>query len=162
MLDAGAFYAGTPFLSASARLYVTSAVLDEVRHIKSSVSALQALIDAKRLVVQDPEQKHVDRVLDTAIETGDRTQLSTADISVISLALQLGTLLVTDDYSVANVASALGIVVKPATAGKEIKETRKTIYYCSGCSRSFAAGRLICPFCGNKLRRKFRSLRRNS
>ena len=54
MLDAGAFYAGTSFLSSDVTLYTTSLILDEVMHIKSRLSALEALRDAGRLVVQDP------------------------------------------------------------------------------------------------------------
>lgn len=159
MLDAGAFYAGTPFLSSSHELFTTQAVFEEVKHIKSSLSALEVLKESGRLVVQEPEQEHVERVLEVAARTGDKGRLSPADISIISLALQLGTLLVTDDFSVANVAKVLGILVEPATAGKKIKQVRRWISYCSGCGRTFDSDKIECPLCGNKLSRKYRTLR---
>lgn len=159
MLDAGAFYAGTPFLSSShSLLYTTPEVIDEVKHIKASISALDALLDSGRIVVRDADKKYVGRVVEASSESGDRYALSTADISVISLALQIGCTLVTDDFSVANLATALAVEVMPATAGKDIKQVRKWIFYCSGCSRVFALGG-ECPLCGNALKRKYRKVK---
>ena len=56
VLDAGAFYAGTMFMSSSEKMYTTSQVLEEVRHIKSRLSALEVLRESGRLLVQDPDQ----------------------------------------------------------------------------------------------------------
>ena len=159
MLDAGAFYAGTPFLASSQQLYTTSAVLKEVKHIKAQFAALEALRETGRLIVQDPDKRQISRVLDIAQKTGDRPALSEADVSIIALALANGAQLVTDDYSAANVASALRIPVKSATAGKAIQEVRKWIFYCSGCSRTFGSDEKECPLCGNKLKRKYKKYR---
>ncbi|MGI0037624.1 MAG: NOB1 family endonuclease [Nitrososphaera sp.] len=156
VLDAGAFYAGTSFLSSDDQLYTTSAVLEEVRHIKSQFSALEVLRESGRLVIQDPDKSQVEKVLRAAAKTGDRRALSEADISILALALQLTRTLVTDDYAIANVAAVLGAEVKPATGGKEIQETRRWIYYCSGCSRTFKGSEKECPLCGNKLKRKYK------
>ena len=159
VLDAGAFYAGTTFLSSNEQMYTTSAVLDEVRHIKNQFYALEALRDSGRLVIQDPEPNQIEIVLRAAAKTGDRSSMSEADVSILALALKLSKPLVTDDYAVANVAAVLNIEVMPATFGKEIRETRRWIYYCSGCSKSFNSGEKECPLCGNKLKRKFKKFR---
>lgn len=159
VLDAGAFYAGTSFLSSNEQMYTTSAVLKEVRHIKNQFYALEALRDSGRLVIQEPEQYQIEIVLRAAAKTGDRSSLSEADVSILALAMQFRKPLVTDDYAVANVAAVLNIEVKPATVGKEIRETRRWIYYCSGCSKSFNSGETECPLCGNKLNRKFKKFR---
>jgi endoribonuclease Nob1 len=159
VLDAGAFYAGTSFLSSNEQMYTTSAVLEEVRHIKNQFYALEALRDSGRLVIQDPEPNQIEIVLRASAKTGDRSSLSEADVSILALAIQLRKPLVTDDYAVANVAAVLNIEVKPATVGKEIRETRRWIYYCSGCSKSFNSGDKECPLCGNKLKRKFKKFR---
>jgi endoribonuclease Nob1 len=159
VLDAGAFYAGTLFLSSDEQMYTTSAVLDEVRHIKNKFYALEALRDSGRLAIQDPEPNQIEIVHRAAAKTGDRSSLSEADVSILALALQLTMPLVTDDYAVANVAAVLNIQVMPATVGKEIRETRRWIYYCSGCSKSFSSGEKECPLCGNKLKRKFKKFR---
>ena len=153
-LDAGAFYAGIPFLS-SGSYCTTQAVLDEVRHIKKSHGAIEALLDAGSLEIIDPESNSIERAKAAAKKTGDYQKLSKADFSIIALALQLGASLLTDDYAVANVATWLKIPVE-SSSGKGIKETRKWVAYCSACGRAFGPEAKECPLCGNRLRRKYR------
>ena len=152
VLDSSAFYAGTSFLSGS-KCYTTSLVLGEVRHVKSA--ALDGLMDAGNLKVIDPEFEQIKAIKRAARKTGDLQQLSEADISVLALALQLKSTLVTDDYALANVAATIGIKVS-SSSGKGIKETRKWISYCSACGKAFAPNIRECLLCGNKLRRRYK------
>lgn len=154
VLDASAFYAGTPFLSGK-KCLTTAAVFDEVSHIKKSHAALDALMDAGNLVIIDPDKKSLDAISAAARKTGDLVRLSPADISVLALALQLGVTLVSDDYSVANVAVTIGIRTE-SSSGKGIREARKWTSYCSGCGRAFAPDKKECPLCGNALKRRYR------
>jgi UPF0271 protein len=154
VLDAGAFYAGIPFLS-SGSYCTTQAVFDEVKHIKKSHGAIEALLDAGSLEIIDPDKNSIEKARAAAKKTGDYQKLSRADLSIIALALQLKTTLVTDDYAVANVAAALTISVK-SSSSKGIKETRKWIAYCSACGRVFGPDARECPLCGNRLRRKYK------
>ncbi len=153
-LDAGAFYAGIPFLS-SGRYCTTQAVLDEVKHIKKSHGAIDVLLETGNLRVIDPGNGSIEKIRAAAKKTGDFAKLSQADFSIVALALELGTMLVTDDYAVANVAASLKILVK-STSSKGMKETRKWIAYCSACGRAFEPEAKECPLCGNKLRRKYK------
>jgi len=159
VLDSGAFYSGIAFLSSSvSTFYITEAVFDEVRHIKSSYAALQALLESGKLQIFEPGKPYMDKVAAIARKTGDNMMLSAADLSIIALALQLKIPLVTDDYAASNVASVLGIPVEPASSGKGIKETRRWINYCSACGRTFGPDSKECPLCGNKLKRKYRKV----
>jgi UPF0271 protein len=153
-LDAGAFYAGIPFLS-SGSYCTTQAVFGEVKHIKQSHGAIEALLDAGNLQVIDPDRSSIEKAKAAAKKTGDYQKLSQADVSIIALALQLKTRLLTDDYAIANVAAALKIPVE-SSSGKGIKEIRKWIAYCSACSRAFGPDATECPLCGNKLKRKYK------
>jgi UPF0271 protein len=153
-LDAGAFYAGIPFLS-SGRYRTTHAVFDEVKHIKKSHGAIEALLDAGSLEIIDPDKNYVEKARAAAKRTGDYQKLSKADISIIALALQLKIKLLTDDYAVANVAASLKIPVQ-SSSSKGIRETRKWIAYCSACGKSFGPDAKECPLCGNKLKRKYK------
>jgi UPF0271 protein len=162
VLDAGAFYAGTAFLSSDQVLYATPQVLAEIEHIKSHYAAIEALRDSGRVVIHAPAQQKIDEVSRAVRKTGYSGVLSEADISIIALALELRALLVTDDFSVSNVAATLGIAVKPATSGKEIRQVRKLIYYCSACGKTFRPGQKICPLCGNRLKRKYKQVRAGS
>jgi len=157
VLDAGAFYAGTVFLSSSdSQFYTTEKVFNEIKHIKSAYAALEVLLESGRLQVIDPEGAHVAKIVAASKKTGDNVKLSPADISVIALASQLGSTLMTDDYAASNVANAVGVSVSPVTPGKGIKESRKWISYCSACGRTFDSSATECPLCGNKLKRKYK------
>jgi endoribonuclease Nob1 len=154
-LDASAFYAGIPFLSSFGKYYTSQAVFDEVKHIRKSQGAIEALREAGSLQVIDPDSESIDKVKTAAKKTGDYARLSHADLSIIALALQLKIALVTDDYSAANVATTLKISVK-STSSKGIREIRKWVSYCSACGKAFGPAAIECRLCGNKLRRKYK------
>jgi rRNA maturation endonuclease Nob1 len=75
VLDAGAFYAGIPFLSSSSMYFTTQAVLDEIKHIKRSYAAIEALIDSGNLQFFEPGQEETKEVIATAKKTGDTEHL---------------------------------------------------------------------------------------
>ena len=154
-LDASAFYTGFIFLSSTYRYCTTQAVFDEVKHIKRSHGAIEALLESNTLQVLNSDIKSIDKVVAAARRTGDYQKLSEADISIIALALQLGIVLITDDFEVANVATTLKIPVK-SVASKGITHTRRWIAYCSACGRAFGPNAKECRLCGNRLRRKYK------
>jgi endoribonuclease Nob1 len=165
-VDSGAFYTGVVFLSSSSssssssasrsRYCTTQSILDEVKHIKKSHGAIEALIESNILEIINPETQSIERVTTAAKRTGDYTRLSEADISIIALALQqMGIVLITNDNTVANLASTLRIPVKSAS-GKGITERRRWITYCSACGKAFGPNATECRLCGNKLRRKYK------
>jgi endoribonuclease Nob1 len=154
-LDAGAFYSGVVFLSSALQYCTTEAILDEVKHIKKSHGAIEALIESNTLQILNSDRESIQNVVAAARGTGDYGKLSQADISIIALALHLGIVLVTNDYAVANVATSLKIPVK-SVAGKGITQTRRWIAYCSACGRAFGPNAKECRLCGNRLRRKYK------
>ena len=93
-------------------------------------------------------------------KTGDFKYLSQADIEVLALALQLKAAhkkptIVTDDYSIQNVASKLKIEFSPlATFG--IKYRFKWILYCPACRKKYPSDYKPkkCEICGTLLKRK--------
>ncbi len=155
-LDAGAFYTGLVFLSSAYQYLTTQAVFEEVKHIKKSHGAIEALLESNTLQIINSDRKNIDKVVAAARTTGDYQKLSEADISIIALALQLKIMLVTNDYAVANVASTLRIPVK-SVATKGIIHTRRWIAYCSACGKAFGPNAKECRLCGNKLKRKYES-----
>jgi endoribonuclease Nob1 len=154
-LDAGAFYTGFIFLSSAYRYYTTQAVFDEVKHIRRSHGAIEALIESNTLQILNSDRKSIEKAVAAARRTGDYAKLSDADFSIIALALQLEIVLVTNDYAVANVATTLKIPVK-SVASKGITHTRRWIAYCSACGRAFGPNAKECRLCGNRLRRKYK------
>ncbi|MDC0200133.1 nucleotide-binding protein, partial [Candidatus Nitrosopelagicus sp.] len=82
VLDATAFYAGMPFTSNDSFM-TTSAVYDEIQHIKMKQGAIEMLQQTNRLQIRDPDKKFINIVKDTAYKTGDNTTISKQDISII-------------------------------------------------------------------------------
>lgn len=156
VLDASAFYAGTPFLSSS-KCYTTNLVLEEVIHIKKSYSALEFLIDAGKLKVIDPDEQFLKKITEVARKTGDFSKLSSADLSILSLALQLKITLISDDYAIENIATLLRIPIK-TMAAKGITKVRKWVTFCNTCGKAYSPDIRECTLCGNKLRRRFKIL----
>lgn len=150
ILDATSFYAGIPFSSQDIS-YTTPLIFEEIKHIKKEQGAIDILIESNRLKIIDPEGTYIKIVLKKSQETGDYQRLSKEDISVIALCLQLGGELVTDDFSLSNVAKHMNLKVLPVMT-KGADKVNWT-YFCSGCKTSFSKIS-ICPICGNKLRRR--------
>lgn len=151
VLDASAFYAGIPFASSEKR-FTTQEVFDEVKHIKRSHNVVETLLETNRLEIMSPDPLHVLTVLQKSKNSGDFPNLSSGDISVIALSLQLKAELITDDFAVSNLAKCLNLRVVPIMT-KGITRIVKWIYFCSGCQKTFS--RISqCPLCGNKLSRR--------
>ncbi|MGI0092900.1 MAG: NOB1 family endonuclease, partial [Nitrosotalea sp.] len=112
ILDATSFYAGVPF-SSQEQGFTTPLVFEEIKHIKKSHDAVQTLIDLGRLKIVEPQEKFTNIVLEKSKQTGDFSELSKEDISVLALCAQLNGELMTDDYTVSNVARHLNFKVIP-------------------------------------------------
>jgi UPF0271 protein len=151
ILDATSFYAGIPFASQE-QSFTTPLVLEEIKHIKKSHDAVQTLIDLGRLRIVEPEQKNIDSILEKAKNTGDLLNLSKEDVSVLALCIQLGGELVTDDYTVSNVAKHMNLRVIPIMT-KGISKIMDSVYFCPACSKTFEKIS-ECPICGSKLKKK--------
>ena len=151
VLDSTAFYAGIPF-SSNEPSYTTSLVYNEIEHIKKDHSAIQILIETKRLMICDPEHQFVITANNAAKKSGDVPNLSDEDISIIALSIQLNAELVTDDFAISNVAKNLNIKVIPVMTNG-IKNVITWKYYCPGCETNFSKI-TECPRCGNRLKRK--------
>ena len=151
VLDATSFYAGIPF-SSQEQSFTTPLVFEEIKHIKKSHDAVQTLIDLDRLKIIEPEQKNTNFVLEKAKQTGDLPDLSKEDVSVLALCVQLNGELVTDDYTVSNVAKHLNLKVIPIMT-KGISKVLDSVYFCPACNKVFEK-MSDCPICGSKLKKK--------
>ncbi len=156
VLDASAFYTGIPFLSCT-KYYTTSLVFNEIKHINKSYSVVELLKDIGDLKVIEPEKQILENVNTIAKKTGDSAKLSSADISIIALALQLKKILISDDYAILNIARLLNIPVKTLTT-KGITNVRKWITYCYTCGKAFDPNIRECLLCGNRLRRRYKKI----
>lgn len=88
--------------------YTTQSVIDEIRDAKSRAIATAAIAQ-HRLRIAEPLSEYVERVRRVARRIGSAHKLSQTDLEIAALALQMGAILVTDDWTLQNLAAHLGI-----------------------------------------------------
>jgi UPF0271 protein len=146
VLDASALLTGRPFVG---ELYTVPEVLSEVRRHGVTFS-LEAILET-RVALRQPSREATEAVAAASGTTGDAPRLSPTDVALLALALDLDATLVTDDYSIQNVARFLAVpyegVVEPG-----IRERWTWTYRCPGCKRTWREWRDECPTCGTPLR----------
>jgi len=104
-----------------------------------------------------PSKDALTLVKQTAQQTGDDRRLSIADIEVVALALDINNnenqeaTILSDDYSIQNVASTLDIKYQ-GILQKEITKKFKWVSRCPGCGKQFNEPVKICPICGTATR----------
>ncbi len=101
--------------------------------------------------IERPSKDALDRAERTAREIGDLSTLSSVDLELLAVALELEVPLATDDYALQNVALHLGLRVEPV-AQPLIKKVIKRTQRCVGCGQSFEGEE--CPVCGTPARRR--------
>jgi UPF0271 protein len=109
VLDTSALFYGKD-LPGDYELVITPGVVRELD--REGMGQRLEMLMATRIRVSSPSKRSVDRVRRCASETGDNRRVSETDIEVLALALDLGYEIVTDDYSIQNLAAVLGVPCK--------------------------------------------------
>ncbi len=133
----------------SMKCIVPSGVIKEIRKGK-----MGRLMDHEMCVIQitDPKNKFLDVVRSAARETGDLPYLSQTDMDIIAVALEIGGIIISDDYSLQNVSSKLKIEFQGC--GLEcIKSRISWGYVCKGCGAKYEEKLESCRICGHKITR---------
>lgn len=146
VLDTSALLSGREF---EGELFITPGVLRELRK-QGTTPQLDAFLDAKVRVLT-PGNQSLKKISAKADETGDTRRLSPTDVSLLALAVELEAALVTDDYSIQNVAKALGISYE-AVMQSPIEEEVHWRYRCTGCLKFWPEWHDACPVCGASLK----------
>jgi len=139
------------------RCFTVPKVIQEVKTLRHRAGA-EVLLDAKVLDVVEVAKDCLREVLEAAKKSGDITSLSETDLEVLALALQLkrqgcDPLLVTDDYTVQNLASRFKIRCSSIKA-KGIEKRIRWRYRCTACAKVYYKFLEECPICGHKLKRE--------
>jgi len=160
ILDTSAFIAGFDPFSIQNEQYSVPMVEKELFSDSLSWTRFKAAIENKKLHVKEPSADFVNKVKEASKTVGDISFLSEADLQVLALALEIknrgeNSLIVTDDYSIQNVANQIGVEFAPLmTFG--IRFRLQWIRYCPACYRKYASDYKPrnCKICGTKLKRK--------
>jgi UPF0271 protein len=135
-----------------AEFAVPPGVVDEVSKGKAG-ERMRNLVEAG-LVIILPQMDALEEVMVKARELGENARLSAPDVEVLALAMELDLPCVTDDYSLQNVAAALGVEALPFKE-RGIREVWSWGVRCTGCGRWMEEDEDphgACPVCGSSLR----------
>ena len=149
VLDTSALLAGRP-LGPGEDTLVPSAVSDELRPGGRDRRHLDHLLAAgARLTDAAPAERA--RVRAEADKGGEGGRLSAADVDVLAVALAVGGEVVTDDYTLQNLARRMGIPFRPIQT-KGITEEYRFVPRCTGCGRFLEKQHPDCPVCGSPVK----------
>ncbi len=160
VLDASALIAGFDPLSVAEEQYSVPQVRRELVSNSLPWVRFTTAVEGGRLRVEVPGSRSLRMVKEASKRVGDVRFLSGADLQVLALALELkdrgcNPQIVTDDYSIQNVADQLGIgFASLMTFG--IRFRLEWILYCPACHRKYPSDYRFksCEVCGTELRRK--------
>lgn len=139
------------------RCFTIPEVIDEVKTMRHR-ACIEILLDLKVLNIINPERSYVEGVFEVAKKSGDVSSLSKTDLKILALALQLREqgfkpLLVTDDYTVQNLASRLNLRWRNVKVNA-IKRRIRWRYRCIACNEEYSEYLEECRICGHKLKRE--------
>jgi len=138
----------------------TPKVEEEIRSNCMIQMRFRTAVDNGRLAVREPLEEFLRLIEASAITVGDTFFLSKTDKQILALALEIKASarepqIVTDDYSIQNVATKLGIEFA-SLASFGIRRLLEWMRYCPACHREYPADyrSTQCTVCGTKLKRK--------
>lgn len=160
MLDTSAFIAGFDPLAIADLIYTVPAVRQELVSNSMVYTRFKTAVDSRKLQLRTPANVFLEKVNESSKAVGDVLFLSEVDKQVLALALELKSfgvnpLIVTDDYSIQNVADQLGLEFGPLmTFG--IRYRLNWTIYCPACHREYPTDCKLkkCEACGTELKRK--------
>jgi len=160
ILDTTAFIAGVSASGLHDEVYSVPDVEKELT--KNSIAKLRfnTAIRTGRLKLREPSAHALNVAREVSKEVGDLLFLSDADMKILALAVQLKEegytpTIITDDYSIQNVAKKLAVNYASVTI-YGIKFHLKWLLYCPACHKKYPPDYKFekCETCGTKLKRK--------
>jgi len=160
VLDTSAFIAGFDPFAVTDMVYTVPSVGQELVSNSMIYTRFKTAVESGKLQVRTPANVFRGRVKESSKAVGDVLFLSKVDEQVLALALELKSfgdtpLIVTDDYSIQNVANQLGLeFASLMTFG--IRYRLNWTIYCPACHREYPADHKpkTCQACGTELKRK--------
>ncbi len=160
MLDTSALLAGFDPFALVEEQVTAPKVEDEITTNSMTYLRFKTAVESGRLKVIAPTEEFSNQVQTSASKVGDSYLLSETDKQLLALALEYkakgySPQIITDDYSIQNVAKKLGIdFLALATFG--IKRLLEWIRYCPACHKEYPVNSSFkeCQVCGTDLKRK--------
>jgi UPF0271 protein len=152
IIDSSAILSGKPINIQNVSIVTTPGVSEEFKPGGRDFHTFELLKEIG-LAIHLPSKEAITTVKKTAEETGDDRRLSSTDIEIVALALDINkkpdqeATILSDDYSIQNVASTLDIKYQ-GILQKGITKKFKWVSRCPGCGKQFKEIKKVCPICG--------------
>jgi endoribonuclease Nob1 len=160
VLDTSAFVAGFDPFSLSEQQVTVPLVEEEIKRNAMIRFRFETAMETGKIQIMVASQVSQNNVKSCANKVGDSFKLSNADLQILALASDLkdsGFIpqIMTDDYSIQNVATQLGIEFS-ALITFGIKRIIEWIRYCPACHKEYSVDSKFkeCQVCGSLLKRK--------
>ncbi|MEM3672649.1 MAG: hypothetical protein QW468_00265 [Candidatus Bathyarchaeia archaeon] len=159
-MDTSAFLVGYDPFSINEEQFTVPNVKEEIAESSMPWVRFKTAVENGRLKVRKPAEAFLNKVMASATSLGDAFFLSETDMQLLALASELKSmnyhpLIITDDYSIQNVANQMGIeFASLATLG--IRRRLQWLRYCPACRKRYPAdyNSTKCRICGTELKRK--------
>jgi UPF0271 protein len=153
ILDTSAILSGKPINFENNKMITSNGVSNELKPGGRDYNSFQILLE-KGLKIEIPSKNSIDKIRKTIKKTGDSDRLSDTDIEILALSLdnnEKEAVIITDDYSIQNVANHLKIKFESIS---QSGITKRFIwnYRCRGCGKKFKENIKICPICGSDIK----------
>ncbi len=154
IVDTSVFLSGKPLHIEDATLITTSGVSSEIQPGGRDFRSFE-LLQEKGLRIESPSKQSLKEMKTIAEKTGDIMRLSPADLEVLALACDFSNkenmevIILTDDYSIQNVANAAHMSFL-SFSQKGITKRFKWISRCPGCGKRFNESQKVCLICGTE------------
>jgi len=152
ILDTSAILSGKPINLDIATIVTTPGISIELKPGGRDYRSFQFLME-RGLSIQSPSGESIDKIKTISSKTGDVTRLSKTDIEILALALDIikdvekEVIVLTDDYSIQNVANVMNIKFETISQPGITKRFKWTCR-CRGCRKKYKDNIKICPICG--------------
>ncbi|KYK24217.1 nucleic acid-binding protein [Thermoplasmatales archaeon SG8-52-4] len=152
ILDTSAILSGKPINLDNCQMITTSNITNELKPGGRDYQSFKFLLE-KGLLLKNPSKVSINKIFEISRKTGDKERLSSIDIEILALALDINNeskkepIILTDDYSIQNVANTLKLRFETISQSGITKKFKWT-YRCRGCGKKFKDNIKICPICG--------------
>ncbi|MCJ7570883.1 MAG: NOB1 family endonuclease [Candidatus Thermoplasmatota archaeon] len=153
IIDTSAILSGKPLSFGNAELITTINIEQEIK--PGGRDYLNYIyLKEKCLILKTPSKDSLKKIKETIEKTGDIDRLSIFDTEILAIAFDenkqkdVEVAILTDDYSIQNVATYLKIKFNSINQNGIIKKF-KWISRCRGCGKKFKDNISICPICGS-------------
>jgi len=156
LIDTSAILSGKPLNFTEEKCVTTPKIAEELSPGGKDYFHFQMLCE-KGLMIMKPSMKSTSYINNIIEKYGEGKRLSTADKELLALAYELKQnnkqipVIISDDYSIQNIANDLQIKVNPINQ-KEITKSFKWGFRCSGCRKIINEDVDVCPICGSSVK----------